>query len=88
MSDTDQKQPQDDGFRSRKFVKAAVACGLAWGALTVFMGLALTFPMVTQAAQDLAFDGPLYVGAVKWLVGFAVVGYGVVNVAEKRVLTK
>jgi len=82
------KKPQDDGRKSRKWLTAVVGCGAAWAVMSLFMAAAMTFPGVLAAAKQLGLDAPLYVASTKWLVGFAVIGYGATNVAEKFVLTR
>lgn len=92
----------NDGGKDRKWKTAIIGCGAAWVAATIFLGLAMlgvgetctTAPVpqcvggATAAAKSLGFTAVLWWDATRWLVGFAVVGYGSLNVAEKWVRTR
>jgi hypothetical protein len=81
--------PKDDGPWSRKFLTTVIGAGAIWLVCTVLLFFAvLNVNGAADSAVKLGLDAALWSSLSKTLLLIAVAGYGIINVAEKHVLTK
>jgi hypothetical protein len=87
--ETAPKEPQDDGFKSRKFLTAVIGAGAVFLVATMVLLLAtLDVRGAADSVVKLGFGFDDWSGLMKTLLFIVVVGYGAVNLGEKWTLTR